>query len=89
MSIYHRFEKPFQQCSILFFNQPDGEFNTHQLQVETQGCSESSCSTKIDPNLLRGEVILDGTSVLCDQQPYFGIITKSKSLKNSPISNKI
>ena len=59
-------------------NQSVGEFHTHQLQIETQGCSETSCTLKIDSNLLQSELILDGTSILCDQQPHFGIITKSK-----------
>ena len=80
--MYHQFEKPIQQCSILSFDRSEGEFNTHQLQVEIQGCSESSCTAKIDLNLLEDEVILDGTSIVCHQQPYFDIITKSKSLEN-------
>ena len=85
----HQFKKPIQQCSIISFDRSEGEFNTHQLQVKTQGCSESSCTMKINPNLHEGEVILDGTSIVCNQQPYFGIITKSKSHENSPISNII
>ena len=80
MSIYHQFEKPIQQCSVISFDRSEGEFNTHQLQVEIQGCSESSCTREIDLSLLENEVILDGTSIICDQPPYFGIITKSKSL---------
>ena len=82
--MYHQFEKPIQQCSILSFDRSEGEFNTHQLQVETQGCSETSCTLKIDSDLLQDGLILDGTSIVCDQQPYFGIITKSKSHKNFP-----
>ena len=74
----HHIENPIKKCSIISFDRSEGEFNTHQLQVETRGCFESSCALKIDSNLLQNEVILDGTSIVCDQQPYFGIITKSK-----------
>ena len=66
-----------KQCSVLSFDRTEGEFNTHHLQVETQECSESSCTFKIDSNLPKNEVILDGSSVVCDRQPYFGIITKN------------
>ena len=52
------------------------EFNEHQIEIETKGCINSTCTWKIDS--LKNAMILDGTSIVCDVSPNFGIVTKSK-----------
>ena len=68
-----------QSCRFLAYDYSQGEFNEHQIEIETKGCVESTCSWKIDS--LENAMILDGTSIICDGSPNFGIITKSKFLK--------
>ena len=65
-----------QSCRFLAYDYSQGEFNEHQIEIETKGCVESTCSWKIDS--LENAMILDGTSIICDGSPNFGIVTKSK-----------
>ena len=63
-------------CTFFAYDESQGEFNEHQLQIETKSCVDSTCSWKIDS--LENAKILDGTSIICDGSPHFGIVTKSK-----------
>ena len=63
-------------CTFFAYDESQGEFNEHQLQIETKNCVDSTCSWKIDS--LENAKILDGTSIICDGSPHFGIVTKSK-----------
>ena len=67
-----------QSCTFLAYDDSQGEFNKHQIEIETKGCIDSTCSWKVD--LLENAIILDGTFIICDGSPNFGIITRSKSL---------
>ena len=68
-----------QSCTFLAYDDSQGEFNKHQIEIETKGCIDSTCSWKIDS--LGNAIILDGTSIICDGSPNFGIVTKSKLLE--------
>ena len=63
-------------CTFFAYDESQGEFNEHQVQIETKNCVDSTCSWKIDS--LENAKILDGTSIICDGSPHFGIVTKSK-----------
>ena len=65
-----------QSCTLLTYDDSQGEFNEHQIDIETKGCVDSTCSWKIDS--LENAIILDGTSIICNGSPNFGIVTKSK-----------
>ena len=67
-----------QSCSTLSFDESDGQFTEHQLEIEIEKCFDSPSSLKIDPNLFQNVTILNGTSVVCDEANQIGIITKSK-----------
>ena len=67
-----------QSCSTLSFDESEGQFIEHQLEIEIEKCFDSPCSLKIDPNLFQNGTILNGTSVVCDEANQIGIITKSK-----------
>ena len=69
-----------QSCSVLAFDSSQGKFNEHTLQLETKGCIDTLCTLKIDSNIFQSAMILDGTSIACDKQPYLGIITKNENL---------
>ena len=66
-----------QSCTFLAFDDSQGEFNEHQIEIETKGCIDSTCSWKVDS--LENAIILDGTSIICNGSPNFGIVTKSKN----------
>ena len=64
-----------QSCKFLAYDDSKGEFNEHQIEIESKGCINSTCTWKIDS--LENAMILDGTSIVCDMAPNFGIVTKS------------
>ena len=68
-----------QNCTFLAYDDSQGEFNKNQIEIETKGCVNSTCSWKIDS--LENAIILEGTSIVCNGSPNFGIVTKSKLLK--------
>ena len=65
-----------QSCTILAYDYSRGDFHDHQFEIETKGCVNSTCSWKIDS--LENGMVLDGTSIVCNGSPNFGIVTKSK-----------
>ena len=67
-----------QSCRFLAYDDSHGEFNEHQVEIETKGCVDSTCTWKVDS--LENAMILDGTSIICEGSPDFGIVTKSKNL---------
>ena len=70
-------EEP-ETCSILAFDESEGQFTEHHLDIDIGKCFDSPCSLKIDSNLFQNGTILNGTSVVCDEANQIGIITKSK-----------
>ena len=68
-----------QSCTFLAYDDSQGEFNKHQIEIESKGCVDSTCSWKIDS--LENAIILDGTSIVCNGSPNLGIVTKSKLLE--------
>lgn len=68
-----------QSCKILVYDDSQGEFNEHQIEIETKTCVGSTCTWKIDA--IENAIILEGTSIICNGSPNFGIVTKSKQLK--------
>ena len=67
-----------QSCTFLAYDDSQGEFTEHQIEIETKDCVESTCSWKIDS--IENAIILEGTSMICNGSPNFGIVTKSKLL---------
>ena len=63
-------------CTFLAYDYSQGVFNEHQIEIETKSCVDYTCSWKI--NSFENEIILDGTSIVCNGSPNFGILTKSK-----------
>ena len=74
-----------QSCAFMAYDDSQGEFNEHEIEIETKDCVDSTCSWKIDS--LENAMILDGTSIVCNGLPNFGIVTKSKQLKWLTIKN--
>ena len=70
--------KGAQACSTLIFDESEGQFTTHQFDIEIGKCFDAPCPLKIDPNSFQNGTILNGTSVVCDEANQIGIITKSK-----------
>ena len=68
-----------QSCAFLAYDDSQGEFNEHEIEIKTKDCVDSTCSWKIDS--LENAMILDGTYIVCNGLPNFGIVTKSKQLK--------
>ena len=67
-----------QSCKILVYDDTQGEFNEHQIEIETKTCVGSTCTWKIDA--IENAIILEGASIICNGSPSFGIVTKSKYL---------
>ena len=65
-------------CGILGYDDSQGEFKEHQIEIETKTCVGSTCTWKIDA--IENAIILEGTSIICNGSPNFGIVTKSKYL---------
>ena len=65
-----------QLCTFFAYDDSQGKFNEHQLQIETKNCIDSTCSLKIDS--IENEKILVGSSIICEGSPNFGMVTKSK-----------
>ena len=72
------YNEEVQACSTLAFDQSEGQFTEHQLNIEIEKCFDAPCPVKIDPNLFQNRTILNGTSVLCDKSSHNGIITRSR-----------
>ena len=64
-----------QSCTVLAYDDSHGEFNEHQIEIETKSCVDSICNWKMDS--LENAMILDGTFIVCNGSPNFGIVTKS------------
>ena len=64
-----------QSCTFLAYDDSQGEFIEHPIEIETKGCVDSICNWNIDS--LENALILDGTSIVCNGSPNFGIVTKS------------
>ena len=67
-----------QICSIVTFDEFEGQFNEFQLDLEIKPCFNTSCSFSFDVDIFQNETILNGTSVSCRQSNHYGIVTKGK-----------
>lgn len=67
-----------RNCMMLIYDVAIEQFIEHEIQLKINGCFESICSLKIDLN--SNQIILNGTSILCDQSSHLAIVTKSKQL---------
>ena len=65
-----------QKCSILTFDDSEGTFQNHFLEIDIKDCFEKPCSLYIDESLK----IFNGTTIICDESSHVGIVTKSKSI---------
>ena len=66
-----------QLCSILMYDKIQGQFNEHNLEINTSDCFENPCELDIDSELHYNETILNGTSIVCEHASHLGIVTKS------------
>ena len=66
-----------QSCSIMTYNNTEEKFDVQIFQLRIDKCFENSCIFNIDSELLTNHIILNGTSISCDESNYVGIVTKS------------
>ena len=69
-----------QSCLIMTYNNTEEKFDEQIFQLRIDECFENSCIFNIDSELLTNHIILNGTSISCDESRYIGIVTRSKSL---------
>ena len=65
-----------QNCTILAFDNSQGELIGKQIEVETKNSVDSFYSLKTD--FLDNSMVLDGTLISCNGSSNFGIVSKSK-----------
>ena len=65
-------------CSILAFDESDGEFNQQQIEIRINDCFDSPCSVKLEANSFQNGTVLNGTSVVCERSGNFGVVSKSE-----------
>ena len=68
-----------QSCTIMTYDKSEEQFDAQIFQLRIDKCFENNCVIKLDSELSRNHIILNGTSIRCNESTYFGIITKSKS----------
>ena len=68
-----------QSCTIMTYDRTEQKFDPQIFELTINKCFENNCIFKIDSELLKNHIILNGTSIRCDESTYFGIVTKSKS----------
>ena len=62
-------------CSIMVFDDNEVQFDEQTIQI--QKCFDTPCT--IDLNQFQNATILIGSSIVCRESLYFGIVTESKS----------
>ena len=67
-----------QSCSIMTYDITEEKFDAQIFELRINECFENNCIFKIDSELLKNHIILNGTSIRCDESTYSGIVTKSK-----------
>ena len=67
-----------QECSMLSYDKNLGQFREQELEIQIEGCFESTCLLDLDPQFLSFQTILNGTSIICKESNYIGIVTKSR-----------
>ena len=55
-------------------------FNPIEFELNIEDCFHAPCSSQID--LIQNFTILNGTSIVCDQSKYLGVVIKSNSKDN-------
>ena len=68
-----------QSCSIITYDNTEEKFDEQIFELRINKCFENSCFFNIDSKLLTNHIILNGTSISCDESRYIGIVTRSKS----------
>ena len=66
-----------QFCSLITFDQVEGELKERKLEINTHECHDDFCSIGTNFNF-QNESILNGTSLNCVNWPHFGVVRKSK-----------
>ena len=69
-----------QNCSISMFDIEKLQFNEYNVQIQINDCYSNPCRIQIDSKKIQNKLILNGTSILCNQSSFFGIVLQSKSL---------
>ena len=67
-----------QSCSLMTYDKTEQKFDAQIFEVTIKKCFENNCIFKIDSELLKNHIILNGTSIRCDESTYLGIVTNSK-----------
>ena len=67
-----------QSCSVMAYDKTEQKFDAQIFEVTINKCFENNCIFKIDSELLKNHIILNGTSIRCDESTYLGIVTNSK-----------
>ena len=67
-----------QSCTIMAYDKTEQKFDEQIFELRINKCFENNCLFKIDSELLKNHIILNGTSIRCDESTYSGIVTKSK-----------
>ena len=69
-----------QSCSIITYDNTEEKFDEQIFELRINKCFDYSCIFNIDSESLTNHIILNGTSISCDESRYIGIVTRSKSL---------
>ena len=76
-----------QNCSILAFNESEGQFYDHEFDIDINDCFLSPCQLTIGANFQQNATVLNGASIKCDQSKHFGIITNGEFLEPLSLNN--
>ena len=63
-----------QNCSILAFDDDQGEFKNYWYKINLESCFENICSFDVDEN----QIVFNGTALICNETSHVGVATKSK-----------
>ena len=67
-----------QNCSIVIYDESKEEFEEHFEIFQLHNCFDFPCPVDLNPTIFQNKSILNGTSIICSESGYAGIITKSK-----------
>ena len=68
-----------QPCTIMTYDKSEEKFDAKIFELKIQKCFDNNCVFKIDSESMASHIILNGTSIRCDESNNVGIVTKSKS----------
>ena len=76
-----------QNCSVSAFNESEGQFYDHELDIDINDCFLSPCQLTIGANFQQNATVLNGASLKCDQSKHFGIISNGEFLAPFGVNN--